>query len=93
MEFSIIIPTTTGRESSGKPFARTFAKLTVDGDWELLVVDNKSPITLGRWLKRKGVLSCAVAYLFEPERGATRPQFGNPRRSKRENIYRQTATS
>jgi len=69
MEFSIIIPT-YNRADELRETIRSIAKLTVDGDWELLVVDNKSPDhTRAVVEQERASFPAPLHYLFEPEQG------------------------
>jgi glycosyltransferase involved in cell wall biosynthesis len=69
MEFSIVIPT-YNRADELRETIRSIAKLTVDGDWELLVVDNKSPDHTRAVVEQESVsFPAQLRYLFEPEQG------------------------
>ena len=69
MEFSIIIPT-YNRADELRETIRSIAKLAVDGDWELLVVDNKSPDHTRTVVDEERVsFPAPLHYLFEPEQG------------------------
>jgi len=69
MEFSIIIPT-YNRADELRETIRSIAKLTVAGDWELLVVDNKSTDHTRTVVEEECVsFPAALRYLFEPEQG------------------------
>jgi len=69
MEFSIIIPT-YNRADELRETIRSIAKLTVEGDWELLVVDNKSPDhTRAVVEEERASFPAPLHYLFEPEQG------------------------
>jgi len=69
MEFSIIIPT-HNRADELRETIRSIAKLTVVGDWELLVVDNKSTDHTRAVVEEESVsFPAALRYLFEPEQG------------------------
>jgi glycosyltransferase involved in cell wall biosynthesis len=69
MDFSIIIPT-YNRADELRETIRSIAKLTVAGDWELLVVDNKSPDHTRTVVEEEGAsFPVPLRYLFEPEQG------------------------
>jgi glucosyl-dolichyl phosphate glucuronosyltransferase len=69
MEFSIIIPT-YNRADELRETIRSIAKLEVDGDWELLVVDNKSTDhTRSVVEEEKLSFPAQLHYFFEPEQG------------------------
>jgi glucosyl-dolichyl phosphate glucuronosyltransferase len=69
MEFSIIIPT-YNRADELRETIRSIAKLTVVGDWELLVVDNKSTDHTRSVVEEQSVsFPAPLRYLFEPEQG------------------------
>jgi glucosyl-dolichyl phosphate glucuronosyltransferase len=69
MEFSIIIPT-YNRADELRESIRSIAKLTVAGDWELLVVDNKSTDHTRAVVEEEGrSFPAPLQYLFEPEQG------------------------
>jgi glycosyltransferase involved in cell wall biosynthesis len=69
MEFSIIIPT-YNRADELRETIRSIAKLTVAGDWELLVVDNNSPDhTRAVVDEESAAFPAPLRYLFEPEQG------------------------
>lgn len=69
MEFSIIIPT-YNRADELRETIRSIAKLTIAGDWELLVVDNKSPDHTRRVVEEESAtFPAALRYLYEPEQG------------------------
>jgi glycosyltransferase involved in cell wall biosynthesis len=69
MEFSIIIPT-YNRADELRETIRSIAKLTVDGDWELLVVDNKSTDHTRAVVEEEGAsFPAPLRYLFEREQG------------------------
>jgi glucosyl-dolichyl phosphate glucuronosyltransferase len=69
MKFSIIIPT-YNRADELRETIRSIARLTVVGDWELLVVDNKSTDHTRAVVEEERVLFPApLRYLFEPEQG------------------------
>lgn len=69
MKFSIIIPT-YNRADELRETIRSIAKLTVDGDWELIVVDNKSPDHTRAVVEEEGAsFPARLQYLFEAEQG------------------------
>jgi glycosyltransferase involved in cell wall biosynthesis len=69
MEFSIIIPT-HNRADELRETIRSIAKLTIVGDWELLVVDNKSTDHTRAVVEEQSVsFPAPLRYLFEPEQG------------------------
>src|SRR5438309_4366151 len=69
MEFSIIIPT-YNRADELRETIRSIAKLNVAGDWELLVVDNKSTDHTRAVVEEESVsFPAPLRYLFEPEQG------------------------
>ena len=69
MKFSIIIPTCNRADELCETI-RSIAKLTVVGDWELLVVDNKSTDHTRAVVDEQGVsFPAPLRYLFEPEQG------------------------
>jgi glucosyl-dolichyl phosphate glucuronosyltransferase len=69
MEFSIIIPT-YNRADELRETIRSIAKLTVAGDWELLVVDNNSTDdTRAVVAAEQARFPAALHYIFEPEQG------------------------
>src|SRR2546430_7150138 len=69
MEFSIIIPT-CNRADELRETVRSIAKLTVVGDWELLVVDNKSTDHTRVVIEEEtGSFPAPLRYLYEPEQG------------------------
>jgi glycosyltransferase involved in cell wall biosynthesis len=69
MQFSIIIPT-YNRADELRDTIRSIAKLTVVGDWELLVVDNKSTDHTRAVVEEESVsFPATLRYLFEPEQG------------------------
>lgn len=69
MEFSIIIPT-YNRADELRETIRSIAKLAVAGDWELLVVDNKSTDHTRTVVEEEGVsFPAPLRYMFEPEQG------------------------
>ena len=69
MRFSIIIPT-HNRADELRNTIQSIAKLTVDGDWELLVVDNKSTDHTRRVVEEETAsFPAPLRYLFEGEQG------------------------
>ncbi len=69
MDFSIIIPT-YNRAGELRETIRSIAKLTVAGDWELLVVDNKSPDHTRAVVEQESVsFPAPLRYFYEPEQG------------------------
>jgi glycosyltransferase involved in cell wall biosynthesis len=69
MEFSIIIPT-YNRADELRETIRSIAKLNVNGDWELLVVDNKSTDHTRAVVEEESAsFPASLRYLFEPEQG------------------------
>jgi len=69
MEFSIIIPT-YNRADELRETIRSIARLTVEGDWELLIVDNKSTDHTRAVVEQESATFPArLNYLFEPEQG------------------------
>jgi glycosyltransferase involved in cell wall biosynthesis len=69
MRFSIIIPT-YNRADELRETIRSIAKLEVDGDWELLVVDNKSTDhTRAVVEEARATFPADLHYLYEPEQG------------------------
>jgi glycosyltransferase involved in cell wall biosynthesis len=69
MKFSIIIPT-CNRADELRETIHSIAKLTVVGDWELLVVDNKSTDHTRAVVDEQRVsFPAPLRYLFEPEQG------------------------
>lgn len=69
MEFSIIIPT-YNRADELRETIRSIAKLTVEGDWELLVADNNSTDhTRAVVEEERSSFPAPLRYLFEPEQG------------------------
>lgn len=69
MEFSIIIPT-YNRADELRETIRSIAGLIVKGDWELLVVDNKSTDHTRAVVEQESAAFPALLrYLFEPEQG------------------------
>jgi len=69
MDFSIVIPT-FNRADELRETIRSIAKLTAAGNWELLVVDNKSlDHTRAVVEAERASFPAPVHYLFEPEQG------------------------
>jgi glycosyltransferase involved in cell wall biosynthesis len=69
MEFSIVIPT-YNRADELRETIRSIAKLTVHGDWELLVVDNRSPDHTRAVVEQESsTFPVPLRYLYEPEQG------------------------
>jgi glycosyltransferase involved in cell wall biosynthesis len=69
MEFSIIIPT-YNRADELRETIRSIAKLEVDGDWELLVIDNKSTDHTRAVIdEEEASFPAPLRYLYEPEQG------------------------
>lgn len=69
MEFSIIIPT-YDRADELRETIHSIAKLTVDGDWELLVVDNNSHDHTRAVVEAEiAAFPATLRYIFEPEQG------------------------
>jgi glycosyltransferase involved in cell wall biosynthesis len=69
MQFSIIIPT-YNRADELRETIRSIAKLSVVGDWEVLIVDNKSTDHTRMVVEAESVSYPApLRYLFEPEQG------------------------
>ncbi|CAN5766497.1 glycosyltransferase family 2 protein [soil metagenome] len=69
MDFSIIIPT-YNRADELRETIQSIAKLTVVGDWELLVVDNKSTDHTRAVVEAESAsFPAPLRYLFEPEQG------------------------
>jgi glucosyl-dolichyl phosphate glucuronosyltransferase len=69
MDFSIIIPT-CNRADELRETIRSIARLKVDGDWELLVVDNNSnDHTRAVVEQERAAFPASLRYLFEPEQG------------------------
>jgi glucosyl-dolichyl phosphate glucuronosyltransferase len=69
MDFSIIIPT-YNRADELRETIRSIAKLTVDGDWELVVVDNRSPDHTRAVVEdEQRSFPSTLRYLYEPEQG------------------------
>lgn len=69
MDFSIIIPT-YNRADELRETIRSIAKLNVEGNWELLVVDNRSPDhTRAVVEEEQRLFPATLRYQFEPEQG------------------------
>jgi glucosyl-dolichyl phosphate glucuronosyltransferase len=69
MDFSIIIPT-YNRADELRETIRSIAQLQVNGSWELLVVDNKSPDHTRRVVEEEmASFPARLAYLYEAEQG------------------------
>jgi glycosyltransferase involved in cell wall biosynthesis len=69
MEFSIIIPT-YNRAGELRETIRSIAKLDVAGDWELIVVDNRSTDdTKAVVEEERASFPAPLRYLHEPEQG------------------------
>ena len=69
MDFSIIIPT-YNRADELRETIRSIAKLEVDGEWELLVIDNNSPDHTRRVVdEERAAFPATLHYIFEPEQG------------------------
>ena len=69
MQFSIIIPT-YNRADELRETIRSIARLTVTGDWELLVVDNNSTDHTREVVEQERAgFPASLVYLFEPEQG------------------------
>src|SRR5436853_547125 len=69
MRFSIIIPT-YNRADELRQTIRSIAKLSVVGDWELIVVDNKSTDQTRAVVEAETAsFPALLRYLFEPEQG------------------------
>jgi glycosyltransferase involved in cell wall biosynthesis len=69
MDFSIIIPT-YNRADELRETIRSIAGLTVRGEWELLVVDNRSTDHTRQVVEaERASFPAALTYLFEPEQG------------------------
>src|SRR5687768_7630800 len=69
MEFSIIIPT-YNRADELRQTIRSIARLTVAGEWELLIVDNKSTDHTRAVVEQESAaFPATLRYLFEPEQG------------------------
>jgi glycosyltransferase involved in cell wall biosynthesis len=69
MKFSIIIPT-YNRADELSETVRSIANLEVDGDWELVVVDNRSTDNTRTVVEEHaGSFPASLRYVFEPEQG------------------------
>jgi glycosyltransferase involved in cell wall biosynthesis len=69
MDFSIIIPT-YNRADELRETIRSIAKMTVAGDWELLIIDNRSTDhTKAVVEQERPSFPAPLHYLFEPEQG------------------------
>ncbi|MEN3338953.1 MAG: glucosyl-dolichyl phosphate glucuronosyltransferase [Acidobacteriota bacterium] len=69
MDYSIIIPT-HNRADELRETIRSIARLTVAGDWELLVVDNRSTDHTPAVVEAENAtFPVPLRYLFEPEQG------------------------
>jgi glycosyltransferase involved in cell wall biosynthesis len=69
MEFSIIIPT-YNRADELRETIRSIAKLDVAGDWELLIVDNRSTDQTRDVVEEETAsFPAPLRYLYEPEQG------------------------
>ena len=69
MDFSIVIPT-YNRADELRETIRSIAKLDVAGDWELLVVDNKSTDHTRAVVEAEiPSFPASLQYLYEPEQG------------------------
>jgi glucosyl-dolichyl phosphate glucuronosyltransferase len=69
MDFSIIIPT-YNRADELRETIRSIARMTVAGDWELLVIDNRSTdLTRAVVEQEQPSFPAPLHYLFEPEQG------------------------
>jgi glycosyltransferase involved in cell wall biosynthesis len=69
MDFSIIIPTYNRADELGETI-RSISKLTVEGEWELLVVDNRSSDGTRVVVEQaRASFPAPLHYLFEPEQG------------------------
>ena len=69
MKFSIIIPT-YNRADELRETIRSIAKLAVAGDWELLVVDNRSTDHTRTVVEEESVgFPAPLRYFYEPEQG------------------------
>ena len=69
MEFSIIIPT-YNRADELRETIRSIARLAVQGDWELLVVDNNSTDRTRAVVEAEvAAFPATLRYIFEPEQG------------------------
>jgi len=69
MTFSIVIPT-YNRADELRQTIRSIARLDVADDWELLVVDNRSPDHTREVIEEEApAFPAPLRYLFEPEQG------------------------
>ena len=69
MEFSIVIPT-HNRADELRETIRSIGKLDVAGNWELLVVDNRSTDHTRTVVEEESTsFPAPLRYLFEPEQG------------------------
>lgn len=69
MQFSIVVPT-YNRADELRETIRGIGNLSVSGDWELLVVDNKSTDHTRAVVEEASVsFPASLRYLFEPEQG------------------------
>lgn len=69
MKFSVIIPT-YNRADELRETIRSIAKLEVDADWELVVIDNKSTDHTGAVVEAETAsFPAPLRYVFEPEQG------------------------
>ena len=69
MKFSIIIPT-YNRADELRETIRSIAKLAVAGDWELLVVDNRSTDHTRTVVEEESIgFPAPLRYFYEPEQG------------------------
>src|SRR3954469_20215616 len=69
MDFSIVIPT-HNRADELRETIRSIAKLNVTGDWELLVVDNKSTDDTRAVVEAETAsFPAPLRYFYEPEQG------------------------
>src|SRR5262245_44159272 len=69
MDFSVIIPTHNRADELCQTI-RSLARLVVDGNWELLVVDKKSTDQTRAGVEEESArFPVALRYLFEPEQG------------------------
>ena len=69
MQYSIIIPT-YNRADELRETIRSIAKLNVAGDWELIVVDNKSPHHTRQVVEQESTsFPATLRYLYESEQG------------------------
>lgn len=69
MKFSIVIPT-YNRADELRETIRSIGKLTVAGDWELLVVDNRSTDHTRAVVEEEAIgFPAPLRYFYEPEQG------------------------